>query len=118
MFNLKNEKLKLFKKFIIGKDLENIKFKWQDFNIESFKDDKVILDINVNKAFKFLYTEEEYYYIKILNKDKSVNAQDSKDIPITFEKNVKSKLINKIFIETNDDKLNLTFEISVYSRMF
>lgn len=116
MFNLKNEKLKLFKKFIIGKDLENIKFKWQDFNIESFKDDKVILDINVNKAFKFLYTEEEYSYIKILNKDKSVDAQDSKDIPITFEKNVKSKLINKIFIETNDDKLNLTFEISVYSR--
>lgn len=112
MLDLKTKKLELYKQFVIGKGFDTEKFEFSDFSVISYATDAVKLSLNVNRAFGYLSTDEEYEYVKL--KKKLQKVED--DSELSFVTNIKSKLIDEIYFDTKDSKLTMTLRVCVYSR--
>lgn len=110
MTDLRNQKLDIFKKFIIGEGFSSNCFEWSDFSVERYNDKKIKLVLDVNKSFGHLSTDEEYDYIKA-QKKLNLNEED-----ILSEISIKSKLISSIVFKVVESKLIVTLEINTYSR--
>lgn len=110
MTNLKNQKLDIFKKFIIGEGFSSNCFEWSDFSVECYNNKKIRLILDVNKSFGHLLTDEEYDYIKV-QKKLNLNKED-----MLSKIMIESKLISSMVFKIIDDKLIVTVEVNTYSR--
>lgn len=109
MTDLINKKIELFKKFILNKDFvadENLNL---SFVVNNYQEKYIDIKLDVNKAFGFLNTNNEYAFIKT-KKDSDINM----DI---IEEEITSKLIDGIDVSIDDSKVNIDFRVNNYSRV-